>query len=54
MTVAWGGIWVLMRGAIRTLSDIYSGALRNLLPCVQFENREKNPWRSVTFNKVAG
>ena len=28
--------------------------LRDLAPFVQFEKREKHPWRSVTFSKVAG
>ena len=30
------------------------GALRDLVPFVQFKKREKHPWRSVNFNKVAG
>ena len=30
------------------------GALRDLVPFVQFKNREKHPWSSVTFSKVAG
>ena len=30
------------------------GALRNLIPFVQFKKREKHPWRSVNFSKVAG
>ena len=30
------------------------GALRDLLPFVQFKTREKHPWRSVNFSKVAG
>ena len=29
-------------------------ALRDYVPFVQFKKREKHPWRSVTFNKVAG
>ena len=29
------------------------GALRDLVPCEQFFKREKHPWRSVTFSKVA-
>ena len=29
-------------------------ALRDLVPFVQFKKREKHPWRSVNFNKVAG
>ena len=28
-------------------------ALHNLVPVVQFKKREKHPWRSVTFSKVA-
>ena len=27
--------------------------LRDLVPFVQFKKREKHPWRSVTFSKVA-
>ena len=30
------------------------GALRDLVPFVQFKLREKYPWRSVNFSKVAG
>ena len=30
------------------------GALRDLVPFAQFKKREKRPWRSVTFSKVAG
>ena len=29
-------------------------ALHNLVPFAQFKNREKHPWRSVTFSKFAG
>ena len=29
-------------------------ALRDLVAFVQFEKREKHPWRSVNFSKVAG
>ena len=29
-------------------------ALRDLVPFVKFKKREKNPWRSVNFSKVAG
>ena len=29
-------------------------ALRDLVPFVQFEKREKRPWRSLTVSKVAG
>ena len=28
--------------------------LHDLVPFEQFKNREKHPWRSVTFSKVAG
>ena len=30
------------------------GALRDLVLFVQFKKREKQPWRSVNFSKVAG
>ena len=30
------------------------GALRDLVPFVQFEKHEKHPWMNVTFSKVAG
>ena len=29
-------------------------ALGDLIPFVQFKKREKRPWRSVTFSKIAG
>ena len=29
------------------------GALRDLVVFVQFEKREKHPWRNFTFSKVA-
>ena len=29
-------------------------ASRDLVPYVQFKKREKDPWRSVNFSKVAG
>ena len=28
-------------------------ALCSVVPVVQFKNREKHPWRNVTFNNVA-
>ena len=31
-----------------------SDVLRDLVPFVQFKKREKHPWRSATFSKVAG
>ena len=30
------------------------GALRDLIPFGKFKKREKHPWRSVNFSKVAG
>ena len=33
-------------------AEIY--VLRELVPFVQFKKREKHPWRTVTFSKVAG
>ena len=33
-------------------AHFYCDALRHLIPLVQFEKREKHPWKSVTFNKV--
>ena len=41
----------------QTSSQILSricDALRDLVPFVQFKKREKHPWGSVNFNKVAG
>ena len=35
-------------------ADNHCDALRDLVPFVQFKKREKHPWRSVTFSKVAG
>ena len=37
----------------RTLSNICD-ALRDLVPFLQFKEREKNPWSSDTFSKAAG
>ena len=36
-----------------TVSQICD-ALRDLVAFVQFKRREKHPWRSVNFSKVAG
>ena len=33
--------------------DKLCDVLRDLVPIVQFKKREKHPWRSVTFSKVA-
>ena len=34
--------------------SLISGALRYLVSFAQFKKHEKQPWRSVTFSKVAG
>ena len=34
--------------------NLDNDVLCNLAPFVQFEKREKHPWKSVTFSKVAG
>ena len=41
--------------AVSVVSDRQSmyGALRDLVPFVQYKKREKHPWRSVNFSKVA-
>ena len=39
--------------AQRTIG-LCSDVLHDLVPFVQFKIREKHPWRSVTFSKVAG
>ena len=45
--------------ALKNLVDVIrcddgSDTLRRLVPFVQFRKREKHPWRSVAFSKVAG
>ena len=42
-----------IRGVFWILSNICD-ALRDLVLFVQFKKREKHPWMSVTFSKVAG
>ena len=43
---------------LRKLGSLFKqhkcGALRDLVPFVEFKKREKHPWRSVNFSKVAG
>ena len=34
---------------LKALNVLICGALRNLVPFVQFKKREKHPWRSVNF-----
>ena len=43
----------LSRGNYRKKPVVICDALRDLVPFVQFKKREKHPWRSVTFSKVA-
>ena len=37
-----------------TSECLICGALRDLVAFVQFKKREKHPWKSVNFSKVAG
>ena len=39
---------------ILILLEYICDALRDLVPLVQFKKREKHPWKSVNFTKVAG
>ena len=46
---------LVVEATMETVSDIDKCVpLRNLVPFEQFQKREKHPWRSVTFSKVAG
>ena len=47
---------LIIRPNLFILSTSYTicDALRDLVPFVQFKKREKHPWRSVNFSKVAG
>ena len=51
-------LWLQKLSYFTLLQDVCSwnvcGALCDLVPCGQFKKREKHPWRSVTFSKVAG
>ena len=40
-------------GILHTECFIHCDALPDLVSLVQFKKREKHPWRSVTFSKVA-
>ena len=40
------------RENVKATLQIKFGALRDLVPFVQFKNREKHQWRSVTFSKM--
>ena len=46
--------WMIQRDYRTWLLHTNCDALRDLVPFVQFKKREKHPWRSVTFSKVAG
>ena len=39
---------------IHSGNRFYCGAFRDLVPFAQFKKREKHPWKSVNFSKVAG
>ena len=43
----------ILKSSYRAQQMPICGALRDLVPLVQFKKREKHPWRSVTFCKVA-
>ena len=45
---------VILIVLVLTSPWIKCDTLRDLVPFVQFKNREKHPWRSVVFSKVAG
>ena len=50
-------VWVCASGIARfSWSDLRKGlaceTLRDLVPYVQFEKREKHPWRKLTFSKL--
>ena len=38
----------------KSFEIFFCDALRDLVPFVQFKKREKHPWMSVTFSKMAG
>ena len=44
--------WNVWMNTFKVLS--VCDGLRDLVTFVQFKNREKHPWSSVTFSKVAG
>ena len=43
----------VVKVTVVTIRSNNCDALHNLVPVVQFKKREKHPWRSVTFSKVA-
>ena len=44
---------MLRKSMVMTRWQDSCDALHDLVPFVQFKKREKHPWRSVTFSKVA-
>ena len=54
----WDNLTMTFLGKFGYIMYVYKlricDALRDFVPFVQFKKREKHPWRSVTFNKVAG
>ena len=57
--VTWVFSTILIENSLRTATKYFvfffiCDALHDLVPFVQFKTREKHPWRSVTFSKVAG
>ena len=53
----WGALFQTLSSSLRKYFDLTSvsicDALRDLVAFVQFKERGKDPWRSVTFSKVA-
>ena len=49
---SWGYQYLLFCREYRHYRHEYCDALRDLVPFVQFKEREKSPWRSVAFSKV--
>ena len=48
-------LWVYSYDSPSKLKKMFDcDALRDLVPFVRFKKREKHPWRSVNFGKVAG
>ena len=50
---------ILDKDSLNVLKNVFKfpdlcDTLRGFVPFVQFEKREKTPWKSVTFSKVAG
>ena len=48
------GTTTLLTLSTKLFVFLICGALRDLVPFVQFKKREKTPWKSVKFSKVAG